>query len=180
MKCDLRDTAFLLIARFDTTVRLENALCVIEFLCTHFDAHIFLWEFDSHNNGIFERVKPLSVEYRFHEDWDPVLHRTRHINNMLQHVDERFVAVWDVDVIAPIEQIVESVNCLREGLDFVYPYACHFCDTSEEIRNMFVGQPDINLLLRHQKFMNESLNNKINKSDINSNNDIYNNNKENK
>lgn len=149
----LPDTAFLLIVRFDSLIRLENTLHVVKFLNDNFEAHICLWEFAPYRSGIVEKLIPDTVDYNFREDRDPILHRTRHLNEMLRSVSESYVSVWDVDVVAPVAQVVESVEKLRKGVDFVYPYHKLFLDTSEIIRELYIKCGDIDILMRYKNFM---------------------------
>lgn len=154
-KIPLPDVDILLVARFDSIQRLENALAISEYLSNTFDTNIHLWEFDKRDNGIFKRLKPQEVQYEFHEDHDPILHRTHFINQMLDDTDAPFVAIWDVDVIVPQEQVLLAVKSLQNNADFVYPYEHHFYDTSEAIRNLYLKTKDIGLLYQYKDFMNE-------------------------
>ena len=153
-KVNLTDVAFLLVARFDSVQRLENALVVSEFLTDTFDTNVYLWEYDGHYNKLYSRLKPKQVVYSFCEDHDPILHRTRCINQMLDATTEPIVAVWDVDVIVPKEQVIEAVKKLREGADFAYPYEHYFYDTSEILRNLYIRTKDLGLLHQYRDFMN--------------------------
>ena len=152
---NMRDIVFILVSKFDSIDRLENTLIVSNFLSESFDTNVLVWEIGEINNGIFQRLKSDNVQYDFHEDNDPILHRTKYINAMVESVNEPYVAVWDVDVLAPKEQIRSAVNLLRKGADFVYPYKDFFFDTSREIRKLFFQTGDIRILLNHTDFMTE-------------------------
>ena len=155
MKYKCKDVAFLLIARFDTIDRLENALMVTEYLANHFDTNIYLYEYASFDNGLFYKLKPTCVEYVFCHDENPVLHRTKHLNSMVENTLEPFVSIWDIDVIAPVCQVVESIVLLRKGVDIVYPYDSFFFDTSKELRKCFYKNRNIDFLLNNTSFMTE-------------------------
>jgi len=152
---NLKDTAFLLLAKFDSFVRLENALAVTEYLSSEFDTKIHFLKVGSRNSGIFHKLMPKSVQYDFVEDKDPVLHRTMYINKMLDSATERYVSVWDIDVIVPAQQVEKAVELLRDGADFSYPYEHDFLDTSEEIREMYLENRSAEFLLQHKQFMNK-------------------------
>lgn len=153
-KYNLLDTAFLLLASFDTIERLENTLHVINYLHGNFDTHIHLWEVSSHNNGIVSRLIPQDVSYHFLRDYDPILHRTHYLNEMVKAVEEKFVAVWDVDVLVSVSQILSSMSLLRQGCDFVYPYDARFLDTTEGLRMMYLEENgSLDLLEGHKDFM---------------------------
>ncbi|MCM1516605.1 MAG: galactosyltransferase-related protein [Paraprevotella sp.] len=98
---------------------------------------------------------PTRVEYRFHEDLDPVFFRTRFLNKMIDTVTTKYVSVWDVDVIIRREQILKTTQLLDEGLDVVYPYD-QFLDTTDEIRRIYLSTGgDISILQDSVKYMHE-------------------------
>lgn len=69
----------------------------------------------------------------------------------LESVTAPFVAVWDVDVIASKEQIIQSVHALREEhFDFVYPYEKKLLDTSSILRELFLRKLNIKVLERNR------------------------------
>lgn len=151
----LHDVAFLIIVKYDSIIRLENTVHVINYLANNFDANIYVWEVGTFYNGFAEKLISNDINYSFHEDYDPILHRTRYINQMLNSVTETYVSIWDVDVIASVSQISQSVELLREGVDFVYPYEKYFFDTSDVLRNLYLKNRDISLLDDYKSFMKE-------------------------
>lgn len=151
----LRDVAFLIIVRYDSIVRLENTVHVVNYLSANFDTNIYVWEIGSFQNGFTEKLISSNINYSFHEDYDPILHRTKYINQMLNSVTEPYVSVWDVDVIASVPQISQSVELLREGADFVYPYYGEFLDTSDALRSLYLKDGDITILNDYKSFMKE-------------------------
>lgn len=153
MKFECKDVAFLLICRFDSIDRLENALMVTDFLLGNFDTNVYFVEYASFDNGIFRKLMAKDLKYTFCKDDNPILHRTKHLNSMIRKVEEKYVSIWDVDVIAPVNQIVKSVEKLRTGTDFVYPYEKNFYDTSMEIRKHFYVNRDMDFLFKSIPFM---------------------------
>ncbi len=153
-KYNLNDVTFLLVVRLDTIERLENVLHVVRFLHAHFQAQVLLWEVAAYNNGLLSRLIPRGVKYVFCQDCDPVLYRTHYINDMVKSANTSFVSVWDVDVVVPLEQVIETMKLLREGSDFVYPYDRHFYDTTDELRRIYLRSGgDIAILEEHAAFM---------------------------
>lgn len=153
MRFKCKDVAFLLICKFDSIDRLENALMVSEYLVKNFDTNVYFWEYGTFENGIFRKLMEKELKYTFCQDSNPILHRTRYLNRMVKHVKEKYVAIWDVDVIASVDQIIESVEKLRSGVDFVYPYKKYFYDTSMEVRKHYYMTRDINFLKKSTPFM---------------------------
>jgi hypothetical protein len=156
MKYNLKDVTFLFLIRIDTIERLENLLVSTSFLVSTFNTNIEVLEVSSYNNEILKKLLHKTINYTFIKDDDPILYRTKYLNRMLSHSKTPFVAVWDADVIAPSEQIIESINLLRrKEAEFVYPYTGKFLDTSLIIRKLYFENLDINFLARNSSKMKE-------------------------
>ena len=144
-----------LIVKLDTLERLENTLAVSEYLAANFKANIYLWEIAPYQNGILENLLPGKVKYTFCKDEDPILHRTNYINRMVSTTSDKYLAIWDVDVIVPIPQVIAALQLLCKGVDFVYPYERYFYDTSEELRKLYLETKNLVTLMEYRAFMNE-------------------------
>ena len=155
MKFNCKDVAFLLIARFDSIDRLENAIMVVDYLTNNFNTRVYFWEFAPFENGIIRRLLPKGVDYIFVEDENPILHRTKLLNKMVLSSKEKYVSIWDIDIIAPISQVVKSIELLRNGVDFVLPYDGICYDISMEIRKHYFKERNIGLLSSNTSFMTE-------------------------
>lgn len=155
MKFECKDVAFLLVCRFDSIDRMENALIVTDFLVSNFNTNVHFWEYAPFENGIFRKLIAKDVLYRFCQDDNPILHRTRYLNSMVRAVTEKYVAIWDVDVIISVEQIIKSIEMLRNGINFVYPYKNYFYDTSMIIRRKFYENREFEYLRKSVAFMTE-------------------------
>lgn len=157
MKYVLEDLAFLVLVKFDTIERLENAVMLLDYLDAHFKTNIYLWEIGTYDNGILQKLKHESYKYKFFQDDDPILHRTKYINQMVCSVKEPYVAVWDVDVLIPPVQVSNAVDLLRNdaGIEVVYPYKGYFYEISQELRKFFYANRSIDFLCENKAFMNE-------------------------
>lgn len=155
MKFNLTDVAFLLLVKFDSIDRIENTIMVCEYLVENFETNVYLWEIASHNNNLFCRLLPKSINYSFYIDKDQVFHRTKYINRMVESVNHKYVAIWDVDIIVPIQQVNQAVEFLRGGIEICFPYESHFYEVSRLFRNLYYDNRDIDLLMEHKCFMNE-------------------------
>ena len=152
----LSDLSIVFPVRLDSIERLENTLAATHFLVQNLQTNICVSEYSTYNNGILEKLLDKNIRYTFTEDHDPILHRTRFLNQMTQSIETLNVAVWDTDVIAPINQIIRSMEMLRNGeAEFVYPYEDHFLDTSPIIRRLFLETMNIDLLEQSVKKMKE-------------------------
>ena len=155
MKFKCKDVAFCLMTRFESIDRLENALMVTEYLKKNFETNVYLWEFSLYDNGIFQKLAPKGIEYTFVYEAAPVFHMTKYRNMMVRSVKEKYVSLWDIDIIAPVSQVTKSIELLRYGVDFVFPYEKTCYDTSQEIRKFFLKNRDVDFLLQNTAFMTE-------------------------
>ena len=89
----------------------------------------------------------LDLSYRFIKDDAPVFHHTRYRNEMIKICTTPYIAVWDVDVVAPLNQLSCAVDKLRSKEALVtWPYdgICHF--VQEKTGNRFIATGDIEVL----------------------------------
>jgi len=157
MKLDLKDVTFLLPIRVDSIVRLENVLEVIHYLQKCFKTNIIVHEGSSNERSLLKRLLPKkSVQYYYNFDEDPIFYRTKYLNLMTLQVKTKYLAIWDVDVIIPKKQILDSVNALRTfSFDIAFPYDGTFLDTSEILRLIYIKERNINILIRNHEKMNK-------------------------
>ncbi len=72
------------------------------------------WECSYRDNGFLKKLLDNArVSYVFKQDDDPILFRTHYLNQMIQETTTPIVSIWDTDVIAPVNQIIDAVNLLR-------------------------------------------------------------------
>jgi len=153
---NLEDVTFLFLVRLDSIDRLENTLAATRFLSVNFNTNIYVSEYSSYNNGLLEKLLDKTTRYTFQEDHDPILYRTRFLNQMTQKVETPFVAVWDTDVIVPAGQVMKAVELLSNGeADFVYPYETYFLESSPVLRKLYLREGKIEILEQNRKKMKE-------------------------
>jgi len=150
MRADLRDVTFLILVRLDSVQRIENVVAVANTLVKYFDTHVTVLEAADHNNGILRSLLSRKVTYRFSEDKDPVLYKTKHFNSMVPDVATKYMAIWDADVVVDKKAIVEAVEKLRRGdVDVASPYNGKCFNTSDILRAIFLLRKDVRVLYRH-------------------------------
>ncbi len=110
----MTDVTFLLIAKFDSIERIENAILVMDYLTRHYETKIVLWEVGSYQSHLIDNFLTDEITYSFHEDLDPILHRTAYLNEMVKQSATDFVAIWDLDIIIRPSQVFESVKLLMD------------------------------------------------------------------
>ena len=150
------NTTFLILVRLDTIERIENLLAATKFLTQNLETTIAVLECAQLNNGLLKNLLDKTIHYTFQEDHDPILYRTKYLNQMIRSVETPFVAVWDTDVIVPVSQIAKAVEMLQNGeANFVYPYEKQFLDTSPILRKLFLETGNIDVLEQNVKKMKE-------------------------
>ncbi len=146
-KIDLKDLSFLIPIRIDSIDRLENLEIVLDFIISNFATNIHILEAAPLNNKYLSKLFPEIDRITFIEDHNPVFYRTKYINKLVSESTTTFVAVWDADVLVAKNQIVKSMQLLREKeADFVLPYEKNLLDTSKIIRDLYYQERNINML----------------------------------
>ena len=153
MKTDIKDMTFLIPVRLDSVVRLENLFLSVQSLLRNFETHIMVLEATSYPNGIIQKILGKKIEFIFLEDKDDVFYKTKYLNIMTRKACTPYIGIWDADVIIPKEQIIDSIEKLRQGFDVAYPFDGHFYDTSFVIRELYAQNKNIQFLLRNKDKM---------------------------
>jgi predicted glycosyltransferase involved in capsule biosynthesis len=153
---DLNDFTFLILVRIDSIERIENLIAVTTFIQQHFDTNIYVLECASYYNGLLKRLLNKKIYYSFQENFDPILHRTQYLNQMIETVTTPFLAVWDADVLVPVSQLYTCIELLRSNnMDFVYPYERYFLEVANSIRTIYLKSKQINILVKNTAKMEE-------------------------
>ena len=150
-KTDLNDVTFLIPVRIDSPERLENLQSVIKYIKTHFETNITVLEADKK-----EQVQhPLINRKIFIEDYNPVFHRTRYLNQMTKETSTPFLAIWDTDVLVECKQVEESMDILRNReADMVFPYDGRFYNVPPVLTSLYKMKKDIAVLSNNVGKMN--------------------------
>lgn len=144
---DFSDVSFLIPVRLDSINRLENILTSIEFLLSHFKTNVIVLEASRYNNSILQKLLPHDVKYLFVEDWDPIFHRTKYINQLFAESHTPIVSIWDADIVIPVCQMMEAIVALRSGnFEVSFPYEGSTFDVTEFIRDSYIESPNIDLI----------------------------------
>jgi len=147
---------FLFLVQLDTIDRLENIIAVTSYLSKNKDAIYNVFECGPFNNGLLKKLLDKNIRYTFHKDNDPILYRTKFLNQMTLKVETPFVAVWDADVIIAPSQVLQALALLKSGeADFVIPYEKQALDTTPIIRKLFLEDGKIETLEQNKKRMKE-------------------------
>lgn len=154
MKHNAKDTTILILYRGDSIERLENVIAVANDLSSHLDINMHVREAAPLCNNILPRMIAPDIKYEFVEDDDPTLYKTWHFNEMIRSVRTKIIGIWDADVIADYDAVIECINQLRAGTaQLALPYNGVCLDTSPIIRNLYLKTNDQGVLKRQMQKM---------------------------
>ncbi len=154
MKIDLTDLTFIILIRLDSIQRLENVTIITDSLLKYFHTNIYVLEADSFNNGILKKSLNKKIIYQFIEDKDPIMHKTKYYNRMLNDVDTKYVGIWDTDIVIDKSAICDAVKHLRKEADIALPYNGFCYEVPDIIKKYYFKHQDIRVLKRHMGKMN--------------------------
>lgn len=147
-KTDMTDVTFLIPLRIDSTERKENTDALINYIFKHFITSIIVLESDL-TRKYFSENNNEQFRYEFKEDSNEFFHKTKFINQLIHLAETKFVAVWDVDVIVPVCQIISSVAKLRSDLAFlILPYDGRALLTDKYFADLFKKTGDIEVFMK--------------------------------
>ncbi|WP_205510388.1 galactosyltransferase-related protein [Longitalea arenae] len=152
-RIDLRDVTFLIPVRIDGESRLKNLYIVTACLNKYFKTNILIGESDT-GSKIDVSQLPACCKCIFIEDSDVFLHRTKVNNILIKNASTEIIAIYDTDVVFPIDQIVQSVQLIRQGsAAMVSPYDGDFVGITNIFKSMMEKILDPELLsLNLKKF----------------------------
>lgn len=144
---DFSDFTFCIPIRIDSPQRLRNLECVINYYTRYTNANFIVVESDTERR-LLNKEFLSNIQYEFIKDDNIIFHRTQILNRMLSTVGTKFAGIWDSDAIAPVEQICEALEYLRNNnsLAMAYPFDGKFWNISNYFVNLFYDSLNIKLL----------------------------------
>ena len=150
MKHELKDITFCFLIRLDSIQRLENIIAVTDSIIKYYDTNVIVLEVAHYNNGILKKMLNRKISYNFIIDKDPVLHKTRYFNSIINELTTTYIAIWDVDIVVDKIIIDKSINILRLGeADVVLPYNGKCYEVSQMLRSLYFKKKSISFLHRN-------------------------------
>lgn len=134
--------------RIDSKERKENLDAVLYSLLNTTDAFIITMEADTEQRYLEPQENHRSTHIFIRDD-NPVFHRTRYLNKLLDLSKTDIVGIWDTDVILDATQVRQAVNVINNGVTLCYPYDGRFLflnpEQSKDVRK------DVISFLRHNE-----------------------------
>jgi predicted glycosyltransferase involved in capsule biosynthesis len=150
MKHDLQSLTFLFHVRIDTEERAKNLKIITDYYkknCINFK-NIFI-EDDKHQQvpNIIELTENDTYVFsKSEEAWNKCLS----FNKGIVLAKSEILAFHDLDAILPIEQILESIDLLKDkDAGLVYPYNGIFLCVSSKVKEAFSKSLDVNDITKH-------------------------------
>ena len=141
-RVDLTDVTFVIPVAYDHTDRKENLQLAIKNLKAQFDCVVIVGE---QGGKHFEGLGDIYLEFDYKK-----FHRTKMLNVMSDLAGTAIVINYDADVIIPPMQIIESVQRIRNGVDFVYPYDGRFARVPRLHYDTVDSFNDVGMLAGHK------------------------------
>lgn len=113
--------------RIDCEERKENLDTVLFSLLKMTNASIIILEADTKRKYFNDFIESTNlVEYHFIKDFNPIFHRTRYLNKLIEMSNTNIVGIWDTDVLFTLEQLNNCVREVQNGVTVCYPYDGRF------------------------------------------------------
>ena len=143
-RVDLSDVTFIIPVAYDHNDRKENLQLAIKNLKAQFDCVVIVGEQGGkHFYGVGFGDIYLEFDYK-------KFHRTKMLNVMSDLAGTPIVINYDADVIIPPMQIIEAVQRIRNGVDFVYPYDGRFARVPRLHYDTVNSFNDVGMLVGHK------------------------------
>jgi len=141
-KIDLQDVTFNIPIKIDSEDRIKNLQNCIKWIRQNFNTNIILYEGDITQKIKYE-INDNDIKYYYH--YSKLFHRTRYLNEMAKISQTPIIINHDIDVVFPVNQILESIEKIRSNeLDGVFPYDKHFIDMKPETTNILSNDFNFN------------------------------------
>lgn len=142
----IADITFLVPVRIDSEERKLNLISVIKFLSINFSSNIHVLEADS-----VQRFDPVEIDadysYHFISDNDEIYYKAHYVNILLNIAETKFAAVWDSDVIAYPEMVINGTWRLKKNESFlIMPYDGRVFSIDPLMSSVFRQRMGINIL----------------------------------
>lgn len=133
--------------RIDSEFRLRNLKAALRYYSKCTNAQIMVIEADVIPKAHRTVKRFPAVTYHFVADHNPILHRTRYINDMLRLAVTKLAAVADTDIIVPPSQIQAAYDAVNASDTEVMaiPYSGIAWSINEYYSDIFCRQCDIRL-----------------------------------
>ena len=146
---NLTDVTFIFPVRIDSQERLNNLFATYSYLSNHFSTNFIICEAATSPTPHLEKLPG----YFFVKDDQTVFYYTYYLNKMIKMCNTPIVGIWDVDALAPVNQICEAVNAIRKmNFCMAWPYDGIFYKITKEDSNVFMDQQNIDVIINNTRF----------------------------
>ncbi len=161
MRIDLSEATFIIPIRIESDDRMRNVITTTTFLLENFKTNIIIKEVDKESRfkeealTIIQDITEVNIwenfNFIFEYSEDPLFHRQRVLNEMIDITETSIVVNYDCDAILPIKSYELAYNNIMDGTyDVVYPYGSGMYQkqvtATDEVVSSFLETGDYNTL----------------------------------
>jgi len=148
-RINFKDVTFIIPIRVDSEDRTTNLRLIIEYINEYFITKILVLEAD-----VKERFFNTSIKKIFKYDSNPIYHRTKYLNEMINQTNSPYIAVWDTDVLIESIQIQRAIEILRKKqATMVLPYDGRFFNVPKILKTLYIKTMDLSILKENIEIM---------------------------
>jgi len=146
MKLSLPDVTICMHLRIDSEIRLRNVMTILKYITAMANVRVIVMEGDAAQRGqALSAVE--NISYVFVQDNDPVFQLAAYRNQLIRMAETPVVVLWDVDVVAPPEQLREAIEKVRrKEAVLAWPYDGICYNVPREVAVLFETAGDISAL----------------------------------
>jgi hypothetical protein len=140
-KADLSDLSVVIPIKIDHQDRLDNLKCVVTFFNKYFINYelIIIEQSTEQRCNFLENQSNINYEFRQKEG---LIHRTVMLNDGFKKSNRKFISSYDTDVIFNPSAIGVTMDFLRKGEVFVFPYNGIFVNVSGHWKQHYINHTD--------------------------------------
>jgi len=121
---DLSNCTFIIPIKVEHEDRYKNAKSVLSYMNENFKTNVFIYEVSDSESKLdfLSSLGNLNIKHWL-DKTEGIFHRTRYLNVMLDDVNTKVVANYDIDVLLKPRNYIKAVSKIIKGeSDVVYPY----------------------------------------------------------
>jgi hypothetical protein len=139
---DLSELSIVIPFRYDTEHRTRN----LDFVIRYFQKYFINYELIVLESAPEKKIGDMEqyIQKYVYEKNTDLLHRTRMLNDGVKMSNRKFVTCYDTDVVFRPEAIAGTMELLRKGHPFIFPYNGIFLEIEHILQGQFLKTIDFN------------------------------------
>lgn len=138
----MNEIDFLIPLYIDHDDRISNFLNIVNILTEYGATNIHVEE-HFHDTPKAENLLKNKITYSNLKIQDSFFNKMFCVNNLAKKTNNKYLSIYDVDVVVTKKDLKQSIKMLEEGFDFVYPYNGKFFDVPKNQIQSFLSKKEI-------------------------------------